>query len=382
VQAKQTTSTPTSANASLSIGFDNVDWNFLKDVYGWAAFQYQAWARGEILVAGNESLSLVLYTDWILEFWVDGICYFGGDFFTFRKAPPVVYLAPGTHKIDLRLVRDVRALGGIDVPTIDVLLELQKTTEPLELARPGILMSDVVDGRLASAAASVTLRNCGKNTIRIVDVKPSNVRYPVSLLKKGAQMVLGGSSDLTHLQDNPLITAHPMEINLIAGQTRSVAFNISLPFNNATSLNYNIHYNIVGENGSRILSITQNLTQASIFAPHKVTYLHPGGIVSYSMLRAPAKNATCKPNNSSSLPVLLGLHGAGLEADNGIVAHALDPVRDLCAWVLFPTGVTPWSGDDWRMCFDNYLSHVDEIRYQTLGALPTSKAPLKVYRSG
>jgi predicted esterase len=44
----------------------------------------------------------------------------------------------------------------------------------------------------------------------------------------------------------------------------------------------------------------------------------------------------------------LALHGAGLEADNGMVTGALDPVSNLCAYVLFPTGVTPWSGDDWH----------------------------------
>jgi predicted esterase len=31
-----------------------------------------------------------------------------------------------------------------------------------------------------------------------------------------------------------------------------------------------------------------------------------------------------------------------------MVSGSLDPVSDLCAWVLFPTGVTPWSGDDWH----------------------------------
>jgi predicted esterase len=45
---------------------------------------------------------------------------------------------------------------------------------------------------------------------------------------------------------------------------------------------------------------------------------------------------------------LLALHGAGLEADDELVKHALDPLADICAWVLFPTGVTPWSGDDWH----------------------------------
>lgn len=80
---------------------------------------------------------------------------------------------------------------------------------------------------------------------------------------------------------------------------------------------------------------------------HKITHLHPGGIVSYSILRPPSPDAACRPGQKSA-PILLQLHGAGLEADNYIVAHALDPLPNLCAWVLFPTGVTPWSADDWH----------------------------------
>ena len=64
------------------------------------------------------------------------------------------------------------------------------------------------------------------------------------------------------------------------------------------------------------------------------------------MLRAPAKNSTCQ--GATSAPILLQFHGAGVDADNEMVAHALDPVADLCAWVLFPTGVTSWSADDWH----------------------------------
>ncbi|KAF2121254.1 hypothetical protein BDV96DRAFT_563871 [Lophiotrema nucula] len=350
-QAKQTTSTPTSANASLTISYSNVDWAFLKIVYGWAAVQYQAWARGEITVLGNETQHVILYTDWILEFWIDDAHYFGGDFFTFRKAPPVLHLEPGTHRIDLRLVRDVRALGGINEPTIDVLLELQQTTGTLELAKPGVLMSDVVDGKLASPVGSVALRNAGQDDIEIVEIRSSNVRHPLSFIKaEEDHLVLGQDpQSLTASQSSDSTSSNASGVVLVAGQTRPVAFNVSLPSHNASSLTYVVVYKSVKSKGE-ILSffVTQNLTKLSIYEPHKITYLHPGGMVSYAMLRPPAKNATCEPGGDTTLPVLLGLHGAGLEADNGKVAHALDPVADLCAWVLFPTGVTPWSGDDWH----------------------------------
>jgi hypothetical protein len=176
IEAKQAASSPHSANASLSVGYDNVNWDFFKVVYGWAAVQYQAWARGELIVNGNETQHLILYTDAVIEFWIDDVHYFGGDAFTFRKAPPVLHLTPGTHTLNLRLWRDVRAFGGINEPTIDVLLEAQKASGTLELATPGILLSDIVDGRLASPLGSVALRNSGEDDIEVTAIEPLDVR--------------------------------------------------------------------------------------------------------------------------------------------------------------------------------------------------------------
>lgn len=349
-QATQTSSSALSTNATLSIAYSNVDWDFLKVVYGWAAVQYQCWARGELIVSGSEIQHVVLYTDAILEYWIDDVHYFGGDFYTYRKAPPVLHLAPGTHRIDLRLVRDVRAFGGILAPTIDVLVDFRQTTGTLELARPGILMSDVVDGRLASPAGSVTLRNSGEDDVEIVDIHPSDVRTPFSLLgqRAGSQLLLAPAPRALTSSQNRTSPSNQSSVVIVAGQTRPVAFNVSLPARNFSSVNYTISYRRVGSSQVSSLAVSQELNQLSLYEPHKVTYAHPGGMVSYTMLRPPARNATCRTGHDPNLPVLLGLHGAGLEADNGMVARALDSVPDLCSWVMFPTGVTPWSGDDWH----------------------------------
>lgn len=128
-----------------------------------------------------------------------------------------------------------------------------------------------------------------------------------------------------------------------------MAFNITLPSHNISSLHFTITYRPVRHHDKRyLLNVSQPVTKETIYSPHKVTFLHPGGIVSYAMLRPPARNATCQTGQNGSLPILIANHGAGVEASNPMVAHALDPVSDLCAWVLFPTGVTPWSGDDWH----------------------------------
>lgn len=88
--------------------------------------------------------------------------------------------------------------------------------------------------------------------------------------------------------------------------------------------------------------------QRGLYDPHVVTYLHPASIISYAVLRAPSENVLYKIAPREKLPILLNLHGAGLDADSHQVRHMLDDLPDLRAWVLFPTGVSPWSGDDWR----------------------------------
>jgi predicted esterase len=350
-EASQVSSSSTTANASLSVGYSNVDWDFLKVVYGWAAVQYQAWARGELFVSGNETQHVTLRTDTILEFWVDDQHYFGGDFFTFRRAKPVLHLKPGSHKIDLRLARDVRAFGGILEPTVDFVIEVEKTSGTLELARPGILMSDVVDGKLASPLGSVSLRNSGEHDIEIIEIRVSNVSLPFSSsgLDIGHQVFAdGGTQILTNKKtSHPSFAGTDSRIIIVSGQTRPVVFDIQIPGQNASSVAYSITYRTINDTHTSTLQVSQDLNHVSIYRPHKMTFLHPGSIVSYAMLRPPAKNATCR-SSVSKLPVLLALHGAGLEADDSMVTGALDPVADLCAWVLFPTGVTPWSGDDWH----------------------------------
>jgi predicted esterase len=349
-EATQTTTGSASANISLSVSYSDVDWQFLKTVYGWASVQYQAWARGELVVHGDGPQSVVLHTDAILEYWVDDAHYFGGDYYTFRKAPPVLHLSPGTHRIDLRLVRDVRAFGGIVEPTIDVVLDIQKASGSLELAKPGILMSDVIDGKLATPSGSVSLRNSGEYDIEVLDIRPANVntnvssKSPFTKPDPVSQSFVARSAEPSDELPN---SGNTSSVVVVAGQTRPVVFDLSPPSHNASSIAYNITYRTVDGSHYSSLEVFQNLNHVSAFSPHKITYLHPGGMLSYAMLRPPAKNASCQTNQKKA-PIFLVLHGAGVEADNPMVTSAMDPGTELCAWVLYPTGVTSWSGDDWH----------------------------------
>ncbi|KAL2353320.1 hypothetical protein BJ546DRAFT_118621 [Cryomyces antarcticus] len=312
------------AKASIHATFPDIDWTFMQAVYGWAALQYQAWARGNITISGHEARIVLLYTDGVLEFWVDGKPYFGGDYYAYRRAPVVLHLDPGQHRLDLRLLRDVRIMGGVAEPAIRVDLELRASPGMLQWARGKALIPDIVDGRLAGLLGSLSVRNDGLRPISIVHVSSTDSSFSTSLL------------------DGHTVTIEP-------GQTRPVAFKILLLRQNASFFSVQAVYTVSGEPVVyHSLRMRQKLRLCSMYNPHKTTFLHPGGIVSYAVLRPPSQNAACKHVSSGSIPVLLQLHGAGLEADGDLVSHSLDSLPDLCAFVLFPTGVTPWSGDDWH----------------------------------
>jgi predicted esterase len=46
---------------------------------------------------------------------------------------------------------------------------------------------------------------------------------------------------------------------------------------------------------------------------------------------------------------MLQLHGAGVEVDSPMIYDVIAAFPPLCAWLLLPSGVTPWSADDWHV---------------------------------
>ena len=97
------------------------------------------------------------------------------------------------------------------------------------------------------------------------------------------------------------------------------------------------------------VQLTYELTSKSIWEPHRVTYMHPGGIVSYSVLQPPSRQVIDETSNGTELPILISLHGAGVEADNEMWKHCFGDFQEtIPAWKLFPSGSTTWGGDDWH----------------------------------
>ena len=166
---------PTTVEGRLTIDFPGVDWPFLQSVYGWAALQYQAWARGYLNIATDSPQSVLLFSDHVLEFFVDDVHYFGGDFYAYRRAPLVLHLKPGIHKLDIRLARDVRAMGGIGEPMVNVKLKVEIANGGLAIVEQKLHVSDMLNETLASPFSSVPVRNEGLGWITIKKIESLTV---------------------------------------------------------------------------------------------------------------------------------------------------------------------------------------------------------------
>lgn len=174
-RADISSTSPGTTKASLNVNFPEVDWGFLQSVYGWSALQYQAWARGSLEVSQPNGQTIALFTSGLLEFLVDGKRHFGGDFYNYRRAPLILHLSQGQHTLDLRLIRDVRALGATGEPVIKVDVEAEERQNPLSIDPGSLLVSDITEGKLGNSWASINVQNNLAKWIEIVSLSSPDV---------------------------------------------------------------------------------------------------------------------------------------------------------------------------------------------------------------
>lgn len=193
----KSTTTHASSSVELAINFPEVDWTTLRSVYGWAAIQYQGWARGHLDVSGALPRRIILFTDNVLEIWLNDVRVFGGDFYAFRRAPLIATLIPGRNLIEVRLIREIRSMGGED-SSVKVTLEAKLASNTLRILENSAILPDLVDGKLPSSFASITIRNEGESWIKMCDCDLAQV--PTSALSIQARSdpdrVTDGSTQL------------------------------------------------------------------------------------------------------------------------------------------------------------------------------------------
>ena len=100
-----------------------------------------------------------------------------------RTQCEVVWL---TVSIDVRLIRDVRGMGGLGCPEIYIRLEAEISKGSLIIVQDNPIVPDVVDGVLASDLASVTVRNETDKIADIEGVECIDVRINLTLSSMSA----------------------------------------------------------------------------------------------------------------------------------------------------------------------------------------------------
>ncbi|KAL9129258.1 MAG: hypothetical protein Q9217_002238 [Psora testacea] len=165
---------PNAVATKLVVEFPNIDWQSLQATYGWVALQWQAWARGSIGIIGDELTSFLLYIDNVLEFWVDDQHYFGGDMYGYRRAPLVLRLRPGDHTLNIRLVRDVRSMGGVGQPNVPIQLKAEVSTSGLVVLHESLVLPETVSGIPTGHYGSVNVLNTSNDSISIRNIEWSD----------------------------------------------------------------------------------------------------------------------------------------------------------------------------------------------------------------
>ena len=171
------TSVGSAVASNLVVAFPENDWEALVMVYGWPALQYQAWARGIITIYGDHPRTVALSITNALEFWLDGSPYFGGDFYAFNRAPVILLLSPGSHRLDIRVIRDVRAMGADGDPCVSITVKADISTDELVVDSEKLLLPELIDGRsLAGKVGSIPIGNQTEKWLDIVSVETQTVR--------------------------------------------------------------------------------------------------------------------------------------------------------------------------------------------------------------
>ncbi|BFZ61115.1 hypothetical protein YB2330_002173 [Saitoella coloradoensis] len=308
--------------ANVEVVYDDIDWDGLTATYGWAALQFSSWIRGTLYIEQEGRYHLHALN--VGEIWIDGKLYDGGDWYAYRRAPLILTLSSGEHRVEIRAINEIRIFGGRISPRVEVVLHVERVAGEVVVEKRGVVAPDVVEAKLAGEWASVAVRNEGEAWVDVVDVEVQDADETTGII----------------FED--------VSVSLAPGQIRPIKFRIravgafeakKLP------LNITIHHPETGLVSYILYSLPLTVHPA-VYSPHQFTYLHPSNIVSYSMLRPPSLTSQ-RISNFSNLPILVSLHGAGVEASSPMWTQAYDSLPDLLGWLVMPSGVTSW-GDDWH----------------------------------
>jgi len=242
-----------------------------------------------------------------------------------------IALEAGEYIVLVRALYEVRMFGdpGDAPPVISATIRIfsdaaeeREDDAPQVVVEPGIgVLPDVRAGFFMGEWASVGVR-----------VRP---RLGATSLRSVSVTVVGEVDGVHFATPEPAVLAE--------GQTRAVALRItqSCALDRGTST---VRITVTGEGKEHVAE--RDITWRKDTEPFGMTFASPAGnvpaLVSLAMVVPPK---VPQADAASTPPVLLGLHGAGVDVASPFWVDSLPPIPGM--WGVLPSGRNEW-GEDWH----------------------------------
>lgn len=335
------------ASFQFELRYPEIDWDDLVKTYGWAATQFDAWLVGRFNVERDCFVGLQVHNS--PEFLLDDIRY-EGDIYGLGL-PRVLELRTGSHQLKIRVVREVR-IFGYQPAHINAIVKLEmEAIEPnqllCQLEQTPAWLIDVRSTRPSSRYERYRLTNLIKTEVVI-----TRMTYEVR------------ASYTRVMEDRRVIEE---ETVLAPGQSRSVVLRNRAGTEHTPLAAMMIEVR-VSKDDHEIMEVKLGISPrfkpiqtSDRRTPHTITYLNQDNTIGSAILRAPLCDDSVKDSDRNTLPIILALHGAGVDIEDPEWKYIFkDCYHD--AWIIQPN-CGPW-GDDWHslsaLSIDCALHAIDE----------------------
>lgn len=332
-------------------------WDSLRRDHGWAALQFQSILRTTLVVPDTGSDSTPIQVDLIqgTEYAFiptrsphAPVKWYMGDIYDFSSSPSgsrgtsansnfarQLSLEPGEYTVLVRAMYEIRMFGDPgtgNVPTINLSFRVTLDKGEFEVVKGLRVVPDIVQGRFMGDWMSVPirLRDGLGSALTVMDVEvEGDLRAIVRV------QMPSGPIDIQPGQIRPIPLQLIQNTALLIGDYQT----------------FDLKFHIIHKGHYHPLSFSHEVTSCrDATSPFTITFASPleppqgrePALASYAVV-VPPKDLDA--GNKSPPPVILALHGAGVDVENRFWAEAMPKVPGM--WAVLPTGKNEW-GEDWH----------------------------------
>ncbi|KAJ3034657.1 hypothetical protein HDV00_004796 [Rhizophlyctis rosea] len=310
-------------NSDQSVGpvvYNNVRWDFNQDPFGWTSLHHSIYLRGNFTVSRGGVYRVSF--NGVTSFKIDDRAYVGNIYEYTHESSSSILLSEGEHALYICLDMDVRRLGGTVPPKprfygLFTPVDLSAEHRGIVLIPEDAVMPEVIGDKLVTPYASVTLLNAN---VTGQDIVPTGPRATDSQGPRGdesgwIQVVRARGSSPTGEKIDIILPVH-FSIKLAPGQIYPVPLNISIEGDKAPQkIKIELDIADLGNTLRWTINVGEyELARRQWGSVYKITFLDYDRSVHFAMA-LPPKN-TCEQYPEKRCPVILALHGAGVEASS------------------------------------------------------------------